>query len=601
VERCALAVKVMVGRDNLIESWLALQCSMLSGATQAVVLHVDADGLCNEVARWPEDLAASAALSNAAAAAAGKTTCSVNRFDMDVAVKERIGDIVTCPLSSAGKEFGVIAVQIAAGDVAQGRACAKALLWGLAWLNLLLDSHSDKAEKHLLTVIDMVATSLEHASFDESASALVAELARRVGCERVSLGFLRRKRARVLAMSSSASADSRMALLRAIGAAMDEAVDQDSSLVYPPRHEGSAQIFDAHENLLATYSCGSICTVPIAHDGQLIAAMTFEHQSPDYFDSSTVALCEAVVSLAGPILAGKRQEERWVGPRLLGASRSQLSKLTGAGHMGFKLAAVTTIAAMLFLSLATGEYRISADALVESQVQRAVTAPFDGYIDESSVRPGDIVKAGTILFRLEDRDLKLEELKWSSEAAKFRQEYREAIAAHENSRVRILQAQLEQASAQLELAEDQLARTQVAAPVDGMIVKGDLTQSLGAPVERGEVLFEVAPLDDYRVMLAVDEREVGRLSIGLLGKLALSGMPSNRLSIEIQRITPVSTAEDGKNFFAVQAKLLSEQTQLLRPGMQGIGKISVGQRKLIWIWTHDMLDWLRLRSWSWIG
>ncbi len=591
----------MAAKDYLVESWLGLQCSMLSGAVEAVVLCAGDDGSYKEVARWPENAVGSDVLSNVAASVTGKPKCTVVNFDAAPDDASHQGSFVTCPLSRDGECFGVIAVRIAAADDAQGRACAKALLWGRAWLNLLLDAQSDTAENHLLTVIDMVATSLVHGSFDESASAVVAELARRIGCERISLGFLRANRARVLAMSGSASADNRMALLQSIAAAMDEAVDQDMTLVYPSRRASSSQIVDAQKSLLETYGCGSICTVPIANEGQLIAAVTFEHQAPEFFDSTVIALCEAVVSLVGPILAGKRQEERWFGPRLLGMPRSQLSKLTGPGHMSFKLAASLAIAASLFFSFATGEYRVSADAMVESLVQRAVTAPFDGYVDESSVRPGDVVKAGTILARLEDRDLKLEELKWSSEAAKLRKEYREALAAHENSRVRILQAQLEQASAQLALAKEQLARTKVAAPVEGMIVKGDLTQSLGAPVERGDVLFEVAPLNDYRVMLAVDEREVGRLKTGLSGKLALSGMPNNRLLIEVQRITPISTAEDGRNFFAVQAKLLSEQTQVLRPGMQGIGKISVGRRKLIWIWTHEMLDWLRLKTWRWFG
>ncbi len=591
----------MIGKENLLESWLALQCGMLAGATQAVVLCVDSEGSYNEAARWPKNLATSAGLSNAAAASAGKPTCTVVRFNEAAAASDLKGIVITCPLSRDKEQFGIVAVQLSEADDAQGRACAKALLWGLAWLNLLVDAQPEKAESQLSTVIDMVASSLEHGTFEESSSAVVAELARRFTCERISLGFIRGGSAKVLAVSRNASADNRMALLRAIGAAMDESIDQDSTLVYPPSREHSSQIVAAHESLLTTYGGGSICTIPIAHDGRLIAAMTLEHQAPDYFDAATIRSCEAVVSLVGPILAGKRQEERWIGPRLLGTSRGQLSKLTKSGHTSFKLGAIAAVCTILFLSLATGEYRISADATVESQTQRAVTAPFDGYVNESSVRPGDIVKAGMVLCQLEDRDLKLEQLKWSSEAAKLRKEYREALATHENSRVRILQAQLEQAAAQLELAEEQLARTQVAAPVDGMIVKGDLTQSLGAPVERGDVLFEVAPLDNYRVMLAVDEREVGRLAAGLSGRLALSSMPDNRLPIEIQRITPVSTPKDGKNYFAVQAKLSSELTQSLRPGMQGVGKISVGKRKLIWIWTHEMLDWVRLKSWRWLS
>jgi hypothetical protein len=37
----------------------------------------------------------------------------------------------------------------------------------------------------------------------------------------------------------------------------------------------------------------------------------------------------------------------------------------------------------------------------------------------------------------------------------------------------------------------------------------------------------------------------------------------------------------------------------LRPGMEGIGKIESGPRSLIWIWTHSIVDWLRLWVWSW--
>jgi hypothetical protein len=33
--------------------------------------------------------------------------------------------------------------------------------------------------------------------------------------------------------------------------------------------------------------------------------------------------------------------------------------------------------------------------------------------------------------------------------------------------------------------------------------------------------------------------------------------------------------------------------------MEGVGKIMAGRRKLAWIWTHDMIDWVRLKAWSW--
>jgi hypothetical protein len=64
----------------------------------------------------------------------------------------------------------------------------------------------------------------------------------------------------------------------------------------------------------------------------------------------------------------------------------------------------------------------------------------------------------------------------------------------------------------------------------------------------------------------------------------------------VQSITPVSTAQDGRNFFRVEAHLLNPSFRL-RPGMEGIGKISIDQRRLIWIWTHSLVEWAR--TWVW--
>ena len=39
----------------------------------------------------------------------------------------------------------------------------------------------------------------------------------------------------------------------------------------------------------------------------------------------------------------------------------------------------------------------------------------------------------------------------------------------------------------------------------------------------------------------------------------------------------------------------------IRPGMEGVGKIGVDRRKLAWIWTHALIDRLRLALWTWVS
>ncbi len=56
---------------------------------------------------------------------------------------------------------------------------------------------------------------------------------------------------------------------------------------------------------------------------------------------------------------------------------------------------------------------------------------------------------------------------------------------------------------------------------------------------------------------------------------------------------------EGKNYFRIEGHM-EEKSERLRPGMEGIGKITVDRRKLIWVWTHQLIDWLRLQAWRWL-
>ena len=92
----------------------------------------------------------------------------------------------------------------------------------------------------------------------------------------------------------------------------------------------------------------------------------------------------------------------------------------------------------------------------------------------------------------------------------------------------------------------------------------------------------------------VSRREDGERS-GALERFDESGCFHGRNeSVEAAR-----TGGDGHNVFAVEAAIDGPAVAALRPGMQGIAKVVVGQRSLLWIWTHGLVDWLRLTLWSW--
>jgi hypothetical protein len=118
-------------------------------------------------------------------------------------------------------------------------------------------------------------------------------------------------------------------------------------------------------------------------------------------------------------------------------------------------------------------------------------------------------------------------------------------------------------------------------------------------VERGQVLFEVAPLEAYRLILHVDERDIAYATVGQRGQLLLAAAPESPQPFVVSKITPISTAREGRNYFRVEATL-DETPDSLRPGMEGVGKIEVGRELFVWIWMRQAIDWVRLTLWHWL-
>jgi len=294
-----------------------------------------------------------------------------------------------------------------------------------------------------------------------------------------------------------------------------------------------------------------------------------------------------------------RREDRWIGAKIWEACRTPLENLVGPRHVALKLAAAAVVVLVVLMALLRGDYRVTADAILEPAVLRASAAPFNAYIAEAPVRPGDVVREGALLGRLDDRDLRLDKVKWISQREQFLKQYRQALADRNAPQAEIFAASLEEANAELARIEDLLSRTELRAPFDGVVITGDHSQELGAPVEKGAVLFEVAPLDAYRVILEVDEADIADLRPEETGAIVFSSLPTESYPFVVEQLTPVATAEEGRNYFRVEARLL-DSSERLRPAIEGVAKIHVDRRRLIWIWTHDVVDWLRVKLWKWL-
>ena len=594
------------GEAGFLTAWLALLVNRLAGVRLGAVLQADhAAGAFVPRAIVPDPRHDLGALRPVAekTLASGRPATETDPAADDGAGASRIA----YPVRREGEPVATVVVLDLAGTEPRSvQAALRELHWSAGWLAARLweAKAGDEAARTRRAgiALDILAVMAEHLRPEAAAMAVANELQSVLKADQVAIGMIRGARTapriRLLSLSHTAWFRKRSALAEALEAAMEECFDQSATVATPPLPATARAIAVAHEDLTRGSAIRHVLTVPLADEDGPVGALTVLRRHDAAFTEDDRLVAEAVAALIGPVLELKRRNRRWVGGRILDGTAFVLGVLLGPRRLSWKLLALALLALGVAAATVPGTFRVQAEATLRGTVQRAAVAPFAGYIDAAPLRAGDTVAAGDLLLRLDDTDLRLEELRWRSEIDRLTAQSREALARADRSQMALLEAQIAQARAQLALTEGKLARSRVTAPIDGVIVAGDLTQSLGAPVQPGEVLFEIAPLGDWRVDLWLDERDLRYVELGQTGRLVLTGQPTDGLPVTLNRITSMAEPREGRNAFRLEAAL--EDTQPgLRPGMSGVARIEVGEALVSWIWTRRLVDWLRHTLWTW--
>ena len=417
-------------------------------------------------------------------------------------------------------------------------------------------------------------------------------IARSWGCFRVSIGLIRTRRIIIKAISGVVDFDPRSALMVDIAQALEETATSASMIILPGKDKDLAPP-QGHMSLAAQLKQPALCSLPLVDGEQVIGAILLERDHE--FTQQEQLQLQRMALLLTPIVALKQLEAMG---SLQWASRfmkRHLQALLGSSKLGLKLIIISLVAFLIWSSLYTQMFKVDAQAAIEARVQRAVVAYAPSYLSQVDKKAGDIVKQGDVLAKLDIDDLQLDRIKWVGERDKLTKEYRANLAQRDRSNIRILEARRSQAQSQIDLLDAKIERATLRAPIDGVVVSGDLSQVVGSPVEQGQLLFEVASLEEYRLSLMVDEADIGWVQIGKEGNLRLRSLPNQSFPFLITAITPVSESGEGANLFRVEASL-EELPTSFRPGMRGFAKIEVEPRSIGWIWSRSFVNWFRMQS-----
>jgi hypothetical protein len=304
--------------------------------------------------------------------------------------------------------------------------------------------------------------------------------------------------------------------------------------------------------------------VPLkSKQGELRGWVMYAREEP--WSDSDAALLQRLHATFGYCHAalGRTQQSAWSGLRKLFKHRKRW----------------LLVGALVLSLLIPVRLSVLAPAEVIALNAKAVSAPQDGVIGSFAVQPNARVKAGDLLFSLDDsallnrRQVALQGLEVAKADAHVAQQ-RAFGDAKSKSEVAVALGRVREKEAELAAVESQAQRVEIRAEQDGVAIFADTNDWIGRPVQTGERVMQLAQPEDSGVLIWLAVADAINLELDAPVRLFLHTEPlSPRAAKLIEASYQSSLSPDSVAAYRLRASF-DEGTELPRIGLRGTARIS---------------------------
>ncbi len=394
-----------------------------------------------------------------------------------------------------------------------------------------------------------------------------------------------------MAVSGISKIDTRSSGHHAYQQCLAESLLREEPAVWPPVEEANDQLLLAHRQLASELNTESVFSCPlVTTEGKCVGVWLFAGSTGQVTPARFVRfVLTAAPRIAGAIDAVARTEHpRWI--RVLTELPEKLKQKQARVAM--------VIAGLLLVTLLLPvSYRVRCHCTVEPDVRRFAVAPFDGTVLKGFVRPGDEVKKGQVLARMDGRALRYEMAEVSAEHSIAIKQRAIELADRDIPKMLLAELDGQRLQAEQDLLDFKRDNLQIKSPVDGVVLTGSLENAEASAVRTGDVLFEVGALNRKLIHIEVPADEVAQVAPGQHVTVWIQGRESLPLRGQIARVRPQSELKNADNVFIAELLVENDDVALL-PGMQGSARINGKTHSLGWNLFHKPFDWFWSRlSW----
>ena len=453
------------------------------------------------------------------------------------------------------------------------------------WFQARLIEQSETKQRSLVDALTLVKALDETNSESQAAMVVVNQVRRLCHAEQVALTMA----GKLVGVSDVEQIESNNEANKVIESACNQAVSTGHSILLANENEESLPQhipLDAYRRANRIEAC---LNVPlITDDGRIVGGLLIGGASNRLNNTPFVEYIDQVTRMISGHLDVVLRANQGVTSIL----RSRAKAIRSHKWRKYVFAGVVALTLLMATPM---PYRVACDCELQPVLRRFVSAPHAGILERTLAENGDIVSKDQLLAQMDGRILRIELSGLQAEYAGAKKKRDLALAQGDIANSQIARSEMKRHEARIRLLEQRTRNLEVCSPIDGIVVSGDLHKVEGAPLEMGQTLFEVAPLDQMISEIAIPESEIQYVKAGQEVSMKLSAFPFKTWAGTIKRIHPRAEIVDDESVFVAEVALKNDGVEL-RPGMKGSAKIQSGWAPLGWNLFHR--PWETVRYWT---
>jgi putative peptide zinc metalloprotease protein len=159
--------------------------------------------------------------------------------------------------------------------------------------------------------------------------------------------------------------------------------------------------------------------------------------------------------------------------------------------------------------------------------------------------------------------------------------------------------ELQRLQEQLVYSEDQLKRTDLIMPIDGVIATRNLKHKIGTYLSKGDLFAAVENHSQVLVEVEVPESDISEVVIGADVRAKVWTYPDRFFLGKVTGIAPV-VEQDSHEKVVMATTIVANPDGVLRSGMTGFAKIDGGTKPVVVAFTRMFVRFFMVEMWSWL-